>query len=147
MVNMKKIFQYIIDNIKIFISITGAVSVIGGTAWGIAEWKTHQENQVKEVKTEIQQVKNSLTTMSRNDSIIIYEIRGTKETVEAVKQVVDKQSTIINALDESYRKHLEQDKKYDILIQYMNRIDEQLKKNLKGTAYLENNLLIQQELK
>jgi len=144
---MKKIFQYIIDNIKIFLSITGAVSVIGGTAWGIAEWKTHQENQVKEVKTEIQQVKNSLTTMTRNDSIIIHEIRGTKETVEAVKQVVDKQSTIINALDESYRKHLEQDKKYDILIQYMNRIDEQLKKNLKGTAYLENNLLIQQELK
>ena len=147
MVDMKKIFQYIIDNIKIFLSITGAVSVIGGTAWGIAEWKTHQENQVKEVKTEIQQVKNSLTTMTRNDSIIIHEIRGTKETVEAVKQVVDKQSTIINALDESYRKHLEQDKKYDILIQYMNRIDEQLKKNLKGTAYLENNLLIQQELK
>ncbi len=144
---MKKIFQYIIDNIKIFISITGAVSVIGGTAWGIAEWKTHQENQVKEVKTEIQQVKNSLTTMTRNDSIIIHEIRGTKETVEAVKQVVDKQSTIINALDESYRKHLEQDKKYDILIQYMNRIDEQLKKNLKGTAYLEDKLLIQQELK
>jgi len=36
MVNMKKIFQYIIDNIKIFLSITGAVSVIGGTAWGIA---------------------------------------------------------------------------------------------------------------
>ena len=147
MVNMKKIFQYIIDNIKIFLSITGAVSVIGGTAWGIAEWKAHQENQVKEVKTEIQQVKNTLTTMSRNDSIIIYEIRGTKETVENIKQVVDKQSTIINALDESYRKHLEQDKRYDILIQYMNRIDEQLKKNLKGTAYLENNLLIQQELK
>ena len=147
MVDMKKLFQYIAENIKIFLSITGAVSVIGGTAWGIAEWKTHQENQVKEVKTEIQQVKNSLTTMTRNDSIIIHEIRGTKETVEAVKQVVDKQSTIINALDESYRKHLEQDKKYDILIQYMNRIDEQLKKNLKGTALLENNLSIRQELK
>jgi len=147
MKQMKKFCQYIIENVRYIVTIAGMISIVGGAAWAIAEWKSHQERQVDEVKTEVKQVRNSINSMSYNDSIIINEIRSTKTTVEYIRSVMEKQTAVINALDESYRKHLEQDKKYDILIQYMNRIDEQLKKNLKGTALLENNLSIRQELK
>lgn len=144
---MKKFCQYIIENVRYIVTIAGMISIVGGAAWAIAEWKSHQERQVDEVKTEVKQVRNSINSMSYNDSIIINEIRSTKTTVEYIRSVMEKQTAVINALDASYRKHLEQDKKYDVLIQYMNSIDEQLKKNLKGTVFLEKNLLIQQELK
>lgn len=122
---MSKILKYLGN----FIIIATSAAFV----WQVAKFVIENERNQKDQEMQYQQ-------SAKNDSIMIYEIRGLRKDISNVKndisdvqKTVDRHTVMLNALDKSYTQNLKNDKKFDVLLEYMTNLKDELKKNNKLT--------------